>query len=971
MEPSPPSSEQSRTEARVLELTRQLLTELGSHRGLKSLDLRASLERDLGLGSLERVELLSRLEKDYKLRLPDNLFSSAETVSDLAIAINSRQHTDRAGSFAGTTTYSQARNDWKAPYPTLASSQASRGFFSGSALPETLVQAVMTYARNEPDRLHIHLLQGDQHSRSITYEDLSNKSLSVASGILNRGIARGERVSLMLPTCDEFFFSFLGILMAGCVPVPIYPPFRPDRIEEYAHRQALILRNAQVRLLITFQEAHLLAKLLRPKIPSLEGVVTIDGLNSNGQKPATETIQPDDIALIQYTSGSTGDPKGVVLSHANLVANIRSIAQAIQLQPADSGVSWLPLYHDMGLIGCWLSCLYYGIPLTLMSPLDFLSQPERWLWAIHYARATLSAAPNFAYELAINKIPSESLSGLDLSSWRAALNGAEPVSPHTLKKFSERFRKYGFREEALLPVYGLAECAVALSVPPLGRAPRIDEVDRELFARKGTAVPSHDAGGNPLYFVSVGKPIPGHEIRIVDGSGQTIPERTQGHIQFRGPSVMQGYFGNPSATQEVSHDGWIDSGDLGYQAEGELYVTGRSKDIIIKGGRNLYPQEIEEVVGGVSGIRQGCVAAFGISNLNTGTERFIIVAETRINDESELESLKSKIVNRVIDCLGLPPDIVVTVPPHAVPKTSSGKIRRDACRRLFQEGKLVQSRRPTWLQVVTIALGSVGGYVRRGFHWLCRTLYGFYTWWILGIIGVPCWLILWFVPASDSGLSRRIYRFLCRCTFSFIGMNPLLEGQDHLARAASLASQGKPLLLVSNHSSYADALVLGAALALDFRFLVKSEVASWPVLGRFVRKCDFLLVHRYDASQLSPDFQKVHSGLKEGAVVHIFPEGTFTRARGLRPFQMGAFKLAVETNSYLLPVTLCHLRQVLPEGAWLPRWHPIRVVVGPLLIPQSGELAEQVRLRNAVQKEFLRHCGEGALDLILAGPPRE
>ena len=199
----------------------------------------------------------------------------------------------------------------------------------------------------------------------------------------------------------------------------------------------------------------------------------------------------------------------------------------------------------------------------------------------------------------------------------------------------------------------------------------------------------------------------------------------------------------------------------------------------------------------------------------------------------------------------------------------------------------------------------------------------------------------------------------------------MLEGREHLARAASLTSQGKPLLLVSNHSSYADGLVLGAVLALDFRFMVKSEAASWPLIGQYIRKCDFLLVHRYDPSYLNPDFDKVLAALKRGAIIHIFPEGTFTRACGLRPFQMGAFKLAVEADSPLLPVTLCHLRQVLPEGAWIPRRRRIRVVVGPLLIPQSEDLAEQVRLRNEVREEFLRHCGEGALDLTLAGPPRD
>ena len=275
-------------------------------------------------------------------------------------------------------------------------------------------------------------------------------------------------------------FRFLFILL-----------FRINLLEEYVRRQTRILRNADVRYLITSQQAELSSQVLSSAVPSLAEVLTPQSLSSSAGVYTAEAQHPDELALIQYTSGSTGYPKGVALSHANLVANIQSIGQAIDVRPSDKGVSWLPLYHDMGLIGSWLFCLYYGIPISILSPLDFLTRPERWLWTIHYTRGTLSAAPNFAFELCTSRIGSEALAGLDLSCWRAALNGAEPVSPQTLDRFKRRMAPYGFKCESLLPVYGLAECAVALTVPPLGRETRIDYINREEFSRNGIARLSH------------------------------------------------------------------------------------------------------------------------------------------------------------------------------------------------------------------------------------------------------------------------------------------------------------------------------------------------------------------------------------------------------------------------------------------------------------------------------------------------
>ena len=579
---------------------------------------------------------------------------------------------------------------------------------------ETLDEVLRARAQATPDRAHIHLRQDDGRLRTISYGELLSAASEVAGGLLAQGLEQAQTVALMLPTSPDFFFAFLGVTLAGGIPVPIYPPVRADRIEEYVQRQTKLLRNAEARVLITVREARTLARLLGPSIPSLRSVTTVEALAAATAKPSRNALQPTDIALIQYTSGSTGEPKGVVLTHANVLSNVRAIGQGVEVRPDDVGVCWLPLYHDMGLIGCWLFCLYYGLPVAVTSPIAFLRRPQRWLQMIHEHRGTLSPAPNFAYEMCVRRVDDRALDGLDLSSWRVAMNGAEPISPETLARFTARFAPYGFRPEALMPVYGLAECAVALSFSPLGRPPRVDAIQREPFVRQQRAVPSDARDPAPLRFVSVGQPLPGHEARIVDAVGQPVPERVEGRLQFQGPSAMRGYYRNPDATQAIRCDGlgdglvnrWLDSGDLAYLADGELHITGRIKDVIIKAGHNIYPQELEEVASEVRGVRKGCVAAFAVTDPEHGTERIVLVAETRETRPGPRAEVRAEIMRRLAR-LGHPPDKLVLVPPQTIPKTPSGKLRRDACRRLYLAGELTRARRPAWWQLLRLTLKAL------------------------------------------------------------------------------------------------------------------------------------------------------------------------------------------------------------------------------------------------------------------------
>jgi acyl carrier protein len=924
---------QPTVEEKVLEVLRQFVIELGMDRAARAVSLDASLDRDLGLGSLERVELLLRIEKAFSVQIQEQIFAEARTPKDLVRALLQAGTPQRPLSLERLPSIGEA-----SPPPGAAS---------------TLVEVLLKRAEAEPDRTHIFLPQESAEEEKISYRQLLEGASATARGLLEQGLDNEETVAIMLPTGPDFFYAFFGILLAGGIPVPLYPPFRIDQIEEYARRQVAILRKAGARFLITSQKIEGLARLLRPLVPSLTGVLTAEELRAFSKKPLRAMMRGGAPALIQFTSGSTGAPKGVLLAHENILANIRAIGQAAKMGPTDVGVSWLPLYHDMGLIGTWLCALYYGIPIALLSPMGFLARPERWLWTLHYHQATLSAAPNFAYEFCVRKIDDRAIQGLDLSSWRVAFNGAEPVSPDTLSRFTQRFGPYGFRPETFLPVYGLAECSVALSFPSLGRPPRIDHVSREPFERQRKAEPAPPSEPAPLRFVSCGMPLPGLEVRVVDGQGEEVADRTEGALQFRGASVMRGYFQDPEKTKAVFRDGWLDSGDLAYRAEGELFITGRRKDIIIKAGRNLYPQEVEEVAGDIPGVRKGRVAAFGVADPEIGTEKLVVVAETREEKRGIRGRLAGEVMERIAAATDVRPDVVLIVPPGAVPKTPSGKLRRSACREAYLRGELGRRRRAPSFQIAHLwaaGLSTLGGWVYSGYVGV-----------ILLITLLPTWPAIILLPGGQTAAA--LSRLWARLFLRLAGCPLTVEGRSNLIGAA-------PTILVANHSSYIDAVVLMAALPPRFLFVVKQELTQAPIIRTFIRKVGHLIVSRTDFRS-AKDTRLIEEALQRGWSVLIFPEGTFSRIRGLRSFRLGAFKVAAETATPLRPIALRGTRESLWPGHWRLRRSPMYVVIEERMIPQGKDLREIVRLRDAAKTVILRHCGEPPLDRVAAEIPAE
>jgi 1-acyl-sn-glycerol-3-phosphate acyltransferase len=931
MPPAPQTPLPEEAPAKLLRVLGALVAETHPARAAR-VSLSSHLERDLGLDSLARVELLLRIGNEFGTALPEATLAEAETPRDLL-------------RFLGA-----AETPGSAETTSEAGSELVHGRISG--LPDqakTLVEALEWHATHNPQRTHVLLYGEGEQAQPITYAELLDEARRIAAGLVARGLLPRQTVALMLPTGRSYLASFFGVMLAGGIPVPIYPPARLAQIEDHLRRHARILANAEAVFIVTVPQAKGIAALLRAEAPSLREIVTPEELDL---PPMTLLYrpEPDDIAFLQYTSGSTGDPKGVILTHANLLANLRAMGEAIGVSGDDVFVSWLPLYHDMGLIGAWFGSLYFGMPLVLMSPLAFLSRPARWLAAISRHRGTISAAPNFAYELCAKKLTDTDLHGLNLASWRLALNGAEPVSPDTLEAFAARFASCGLQREALTPVYGLAECSVGLAFPPLARGPRIDAIARKTFIDEKRAQPATADDADAMHIPACGRALPGHEIRIADAAGGELAERLIGRLQFRGPSATRGYYRNPAATLGLLHGGWLDSGDYAYTVENEIYLTGRVKDLIIRGGRNLYPYELEQAVGDLAGIRKGCVAVFASADPENATERLVVLAETRETDPASRETLRRKINETSVDVIGTPADEIVLAPPNSVLKTSSGKIRRAASRELFERGLIGAPAPAAWRSAIHLGAAALRAQLAGWFQRIGRQAFAGWCWTIFVLLGAPVAMLV--ILLQNPSIGRRLLHGATRIFLALSGMPVRASGLQNLPATAHL--------LLINHSSYFDALVLYAALPpkLGYVFVAKREFVEQPRMHAFLRGLGTLFVERFSAAKSAEDVDKIIGALRRGEKLAIFPEGTFSREAGLKPFRMGAFVAAARAGVPMVVSGLRGTRSVLRDRTWMPRFGQMHFAVGDKFLPDGDDWAAAVRLRDATRREMLRLCGE-------------
>lgn len=895
------------------------------------------LEKDLGLDSLARVELLARVEQRFGIELAAGLIDAAQSPRDILTALFE-------GHQAGVVS-----SEISQPLAT----QISDGLPVDAV---SLIEVLDWHCARHPEREHILFYNAEAQTETLSYRALHEAAGRVARGLAELGVKPGQCVAMMLPSGLDFFRCFMGILYAGAVPVPMYPPARPNQIEEHLKRQAAILRNCAAPVLVTFEQVRTLTKALSGLSPALISLTTVPALAAAG--PGTSLrVDPEGLALVQYTSGSTGAPKGVSLSHRNLLANIRAWGEVAQIDSSDVCVSWLPLYHDMGLIGTWMGSLYHAVPLVLMSPLDFLAHPERWLWAIHRHRGTVSAAPNFAFDLCVKRLAGRSLEGLDLSSWRLAANGAEPVSAETLARFAETFAPYGLRANILAPVYGLAECSVGLAVPPLERGVRVDRVSRDDFSARGKATPVQtDASGtseSTLSFVACGPPLPAHQVRVIDEHGHALPERHVGQLEFRGPSTTSGYFRNPEADRELFDGDWLRSGDYAYLADGEIFITGRAKDMIIRAGRNYYPYDLESAVGSLHGVRKGCVAVFGVMDPKHGIEKLVVVAETRESDPSARARIEHEIRSAAVEVMGLPPDEIVLSGPNAVLKTSSGKIRRAAIREAYLGGTLGVQLDSGLRQAVRLYRDGFTGHLRKALNAVTRRLYGFWVWSWFALLLIPAVIAIMVMPT----LGRRwaVCHTLAKAFITLSGCKLEVRGNE-----AVLAQPG---VIVANHASYIDGFVLAAALSTPVRFVAKAEFVHNRMLSTLFRRMETQFVERFESSKGLEDVRRITQLAGEQPPLLFFAEGTFTAQPGLRPFRLGAFRAATDAGVPIVPISLSGTRDVLRDGSAWPNIGTMRVTIGEAIATTPGaDWREIVALRDRARAEVLAHCGEFPVD---------
>jgi fatty-acyl-CoA synthase len=527
----------------------------------------------------------------------------------------------------------------------------------------------------------------------LSWAEILQRARRVAAALAARGVAPGDRVAIVLRTEPAFLDAFFGVLFAGAVPVPLYPPVRLGRLEEYLAGTARMVQVSGARLLLSGGAVRrLLGEVVARARPAL-GCLAVEGLE-RGTAELEQRVAPSDLALVQFSSGSTVAPKPVALTHGNVVAQTASLLAVLRPTPDDALVSWLPLYHDMGLIGGLLGAASYPGPCALLAPDHFLARPALWLRALSRHRGTISPAPSFAYAYAAERVKDEDLAGHDLSAWRVALDGAEPVAPAVLRRFAERFARFGFDARALTPVYGLSEAALAVTFTPPGRGWRARALDPAALASRGEVVD----GSREV--VSVGVPVPGVEVEVRGEDGNELPERRLGRIFARGASVMQGYLGQPEATARALPGGWLDTGDLGFVDGGELHVHGRAKDVVIVRGANHAPDELEAPLTTVPGLRPGCAVALGFQPAGEN-EELLLLAERAAGGDPALDGGLAEAARRaVLERAGVRAHTVEILAPGTLPRTSSGKLRRAEALRRWQAGELAA---PGKVNALTVA----------------------------------------------------------------------------------------------------------------------------------------------------------------------------------------------------------------------------------------------------------------------------
>jgi len=552
-------------------------------------------------------------------------------------------------------------------------------------VPPTLVDAVNELARTSA--LGFTFVRSDGTERYMPFPEIREEARRRACHFAARGLVKGDRLAIVVPDPDEFVLSFLGAIFAGVVPVPMVPQLSFKNVETYHDTVAHIAQASGAKLLLTTESTRPYVEPAAGRVDTLAGLMTTADLAAPMGGEVDAHVTGDDLCFLQFTSGSTSKPKGVVVTHSNLAWNSQSfMIHGLEKDSSfDKGVSWLPLFHDMGLIGFVIGPLFTNIPVVFLPTASFVRNPRLWLDTIHKHRGTITYAPNFAYQLVSKRLKEKDVEAWDLSCMRRTGCGAEPIQSRTLREFAEKLAPARFDAKSFIPSYGMAEATLAITFTPLGkglRSDRIDPKEREnAVAKPSTADDAHE-------LANCGRPFPDHEVAIVDEAGNRLVDRQVGEIITRGPSICQGYYKEPELTALAFKDGWLHTGDLGYTVDGEIYVCGRLKDLIIIRGRNFYPNDLEWIVSELPGVRRGNVVAFSVDG--ESGEELVICAEAF---QSEAKGLIDSITQAILANFSLNVYKVVIVPQGTLPRTSSGKAQRRKTRQMFLAGTFAQAQR--------------------------------------------------------------------------------------------------------------------------------------------------------------------------------------------------------------------------------------------------------------------------------------
>jgi acyl-CoA synthetase (AMP-forming)/AMP-acid ligase II len=548
---------------------------------------------------------------------------------------------------------------------------------------QTFHHILKAHYEQHPNQVAIYLQHAGEEDKTITYKQLFEHAVSAQMKLESENIKPGEVVLLILQHGEDLIYSYFGTILHGAIPSIM--PYLTEKLQPERYREDLasLIQVSQPAAIFTYREFKQEVKAALSEDCSVRAVMLTEEL----EQPNTPVFniklrKPEDIVLLQHSSGTTGLQKGVALSHQAVLKQITSYADVLHVAEDDVIVSWLPLYHDMGLIAGFLMPILYGIPLVLMSPFDWVRAPQRLMQAVSLYKGTLVWLPNFAYNFCAQKIRPRHMEGIDLSSWRAVINCSEPMRHESHQAFLDAFRPYGFRDNAIATSYAMAENTFAVTQGGIDESVTIDPVDRESLQVDRIARPATE-DKPALIMVSAGKPIPGTQVKVINSEGQSLEDRHIGEIALLSDYMLTEYYHRPDATKKAFLDGWYLTGDFGYMLNGEVYITGRKKDLIIVGGKNIYPQDLERITYTVPGVHPGRAVAFGIFSQRMGTEQVVIVAEVDTNNPDEKQQIANDIRQAVTQGTAVALRHVHLVKENWIIKTSSGKTARLANREKF------------------------------------------------------------------------------------------------------------------------------------------------------------------------------------------------------------------------------------------------------------------------------------------------